>query len=320
MTNNQQSNSGWILLLIIVIAWFCWKNQQPNTDEMMLYYHNHILPGGLSEKNAEKLVQIANTYPHPEETFEKVIDFLAQYGPGNQVIEELNSTNKKYTDNDATLATAQGNVEMANFFINLENSGKPEKADRDDVTSESTGAHNDNSESEPSPVSDRATQVWNLLNEANNAFANKDYSQAAEYYDEVHDLIPEQDADVREKVSVVSDSIRELAASQTEAAAQTSLAAVKDLGPALTEVFKQWQQQRDPDGANTSSSDSPNLKRGDWITLTDRTALYFYTQFYRYGEKGESFEVYEYRPNERRLYILSKDANGNPIGLNIPRQ
>jgi hypothetical protein len=76
MPSNRQSTSGWVFLLFLVLAWLWWRSQQPNTDEMMSYYHDHMSPLGLSEENAKKLVAITVAYPHPEETFEKVIDFF----------------------------------------------------------------------------------------------------------------------------------------------------------------------------------------------------------------------------------------------------
>ena len=75
-----------------------------------------------------------------------------------------------------------------------------------------------------------------------------------------------------------------------------------------------------PNKADTRPFDPAPLKRGSIIVITEPTNLYFYNQVYRVAKTGEEFEVYEYRPNEKRLYILSKDSKGNPIGLNIPDQ
>jgi hypothetical protein len=205
---------------------------------------------------------------------------------------------------------AQGNVEVSQFFTYLANTRETEPISGNDATVESTGA----AQAKQKVLTEKGAQVKLLVNEAMNDERNNDYWSAAQCYDKIVDLIPDGHPDVSQKVFDAADALRNVAQNQTEASMQQAEAAMKDLAPAIIEVFNPIQS------SDIASSESPNLKRGDWITITDRTALYFHTQFYRYAEKGESFEVYEYRPNERRLYILSKDANGNPIGLNIPRQ
>ena len=141
MANNQKSSAGWVLVVVIAVAWFWWKNQAPNTndtdsalkDRMMLYYQNNIVPGSFSKKNAEKLVQIALRFPDPEETFDRVIDRFAKYGQGNYVINELNSSNKEYTERERALCIAQGEVELANFYgvLETQNNSSAEERDRD---------------------------------------------------------------------------------------------------------------------------------------------------------------------------------------------
>lgn len=75
-----------------------------------------------------------------------------------------------------------------------------------------------------------------------------------------------------------------------------------------------------PGTGGSTVSATPPPARGSTIVITATTILYFHDEFYRVAQPGEEFQVYEYRPSEKKLYILSKDANGNPIGLNIPDQ
>lgn len=63
-----------------------------------------------------------------------------------------------------------------------------------------------------------------------------------------------------------------------------------------------------------------NLKKGDTIVLPSQCNLYFYDKLYRVSQPGEKLQVIEYRTDKRRLYLLSKDKDGNTIALNIPDQ
>jgi len=323
MSNNQQSNAGLILLILIGVAWFWWKSQQPNTDEMMLYYHNHILSGAFSKKNAEKLVSIASTYPHPEETFDLVIDYFAKYGYGDEIMAELNSANKEHTSDAAVLCVSEGNIELSNFFKDLENSSKFAKSDKKEIESQSNAPNNKKSEPGSIPVSDRATQARSFLKKASDAIEGKDYSQAAEYYDKLHDLMPDENADVRDKISTLSDSLRQLATSQTETDAQTTLAAVKDLGPALTEVFKQW-HARSPEGLDAQPTTPPpppsSLNTAKQVWIDAGTTLYFLDKPYIVTNQVQQFDVLKYDSEARRVYVLSHDAKGKPIALNVSEE
>jgi DNA-directed RNA polymerase subunit RPC12/RpoP len=89
------------------------------------------------------------------------------------------------------------------------------------------------------------------------------------------------------------------------------------------------QSPAEPQPAGASSAETSQLRpnestpppqRGSTFVIQAPTNLYFRNQVFRVAQPGEEFQVYEYRPNEKKLYILSKDANGNPIGLNIPDQ
>ena len=276
------------------------KSQQPNTDEMMLYYHNHSNPLNLSEKDAKTLLQFSLNYPHPEDTFDKVIDYLSQYSFSNE------ATNKDDANRVAALAMAQGNIEVSHFFTDLANSIKTPKPG-------------------PPSLSEQAVQTRDLVNEAMNDEQNNDYWSAATCYDKIVDLIPDGHPDVSQKVFDVADALRNVAQKQTETNMQEALAAMKDLAPAMKGLFNIDNSQivPIPPVARTSNQTPPafdpsSLKKGDWITISTRSRLYFRDQFYRYAEKGEDFQVYEYRADKKRLYVLSHDQNGNVVALNLP--
>jgi hypothetical protein len=59
------------------------------------------------------------------------------------------------------------------------------------------------------------------------------------------------------------------------------------------------------------------IKRGDSITLIASCPLRFHDQVYSQGKIGEEFEVADYRADTHRVYILFRDANGNPFALNV---
>jgi len=57
--------------------------------------------------------------------------------------------------------------------------------------------------------------------------------------------------------------------------------------------------------------------KNDEVALKNDAPLYFENNLLRTGSKDEHFTVIESRPNEHKVFVLSKDENGKAIALNV---
>ena len=56
---------------------------------------------------------------------------------------------------------------------------------------------------------------------------------------------------------------------------------------------------------------------GDQIKITRAVPLYFRSEKLRAGAEGETFKVLAYRPDQRKVFVLSKGKNGKDVALSI---
>lgn len=59
------------------------------------------------------------------------------------------------------------------------------------------------------------------------------------------------------------------------------------------------------------------FSKGDTVTLTRDEPLYFKDAVHRQGTKGETFTVHSHNADAHKVFVVTKDAKGQPIGLNI---
>lgn len=58
--------------------------------------------------------------------------------------------------------------------------------------------------------------------------------------------------------------------------------------------------------------------RNDEVELNRDEPLIFNSSVYRQGRKGERFQVLDYRPASRRIFLLATDSQGKDFALNVP--
>jgi len=59
------------------------------------------------------------------------------------------------------------------------------------------------------------------------------------------------------------------------------------------------------------------FSKGDAVTLTRDEPLYFKDSVYRQGSKGETFTVHSHSAEKHKVFVVTKDDKGQPIGLNV---
>jgi hypothetical protein len=60
-----------------------------------------------------------------------------------------------------------------------------------------------------------------------------------------------------------------------------------------------------------------DLPKGGTVTLIRDEPLYFKGSVYRQGKKGETFTVYSQDAGSKRVFFITKDAQGQMIALNV---
>ena len=192
-------------------------------------------------------------------------------------------------------------------------------------------------------------EVSKVFAQLESEIANEHFEAAAERASELVMLVPEGNKELRRRViklreafcnvagtdhlrrdarrghtsiddslpAILRDKTLEKTDQEFQAAAERLLQALKEfeaLNTRSPEAF--W--PNGPDIPLPAPASRISLKKGDRIVLPSGRSLYFHGNFYRVGQAGERFQVIEYRRDTRKLYLLSKDKDGNSIALNIP--
>ena len=63
-----------------------------------------------------------------------------------------------------------------------------------------------------------------------------------------------------------------------------------------------------------------SIKKGDHVWLREGSVLYFKSSVYERTKAAEAFEVIEYIPANKRVYVLFRDSQGKPIALNFSQE
>ncbi len=72
-------------------------------------------------------------------------------------------------------------------------------------------------------------------------------------------------------------------------------------------------------GPSAKPANRPPVK-GDRAQLVRATPLFFRETVYRQGAAGEQFEVIEYHPDTKKVYLLSHGTDGKPLACNVPAE
>lgn len=62
------------------------------------------------------------------------------------------------------------------------------------------------------------------------------------------------------------------------------------------------------------------FSEGETVTLKTDETLYFRDKPHRQGKRGESFTVLAYNGVSRRVYVLTQEASGSQIALNVAEE
>jgi hypothetical protein len=58
------------------------------------------------------------------------------------------------------------------------------------------------------------------------------------------------------------------------------------------------------------------FKKGTYFVAKAGTPLFFHTEYVRDAKEGEQFQILDYNPGTRHVYLRAQDPDGNPIALN----
>jgi hypothetical protein len=243
----------------------------PSDDEwMMTYWEENANHYSLPKEDALKLAKACMQYDrNPRQRFVEMLEYSTRYGsllgeafhyydPGTRTFtESLTTTN---TVNSAaqemhvlrlySLILQNGDYPNANFLERIFNgNGLPLNPSSNGAVSSPTptrkpplkagaalastppSAPGDNEVEQPRSAANR------VLDDAIRAVENREYSTAASYFDELSRLAT--DSDLKSRALSVSNALRRLAATNSEADAQEVLARVQALGKTVEAIKAQ---------------------------------------------------------------------------------
>jgi hypothetical protein len=58
------------------------------------------------------------------------------------------------------------------------------------------------------------------------------------------------------------------------------------------------------------------FKKGSYFVAKAGAPLFFLTEYVRDAKEGEQFQILDYNPGTRHVYLRAQDPNGNPIAVN----
>jgi len=115
---------------------------------------------------------------------------------------------------------------------------------------------------------------------------------------------------------IIIEPLRKTTLSASASAPKASLGAPQSILPSTTIALGDLTQADYPPSITLLKTELIPFKKGCHFIAKAGTPLFFMKDYIRDAKSAEPFEILDYNPIERRVFLRSKDSDGNTIALN----